>query len=60
MDYIIGSWNNISDEAKEIVMLCTIVQVVAGAIMIKILSVLDRREKWQTEEPEDWENPETG
>ena len=53
MEYITTQWNRLSESAKEIIMVCSIVQVVALAMMMKLLSALDRRRKWQTKESED-------
>ena len=39
MEYITTQWNRLSESAKEIIMVCSIVQVVSLAMMKKLLSI---------------------
>ena len=53
MEYITTHWNSLSESAKEIIILCSIVQFVVLGIMMNVLSALDRRRKWPTMDTEE-------
>ena len=62
MESFIAHWNTLSESARQIIIVCGVVEVIVLALMINILNVYDNRGKrWPTErELENEENQEIG
>ena len=42
MDYFINNWESLSDEAKQIIIICSLVMVAMFYVMIKVLAEYDK------------------
>ena len=53
MDYFINTWESLNDEAKQIIIICTLVMVAMFYVMIKVLAKYDQFKYGSDDEDDD-------
>ena len=53
MDYFINHWETLGDEAKQVIVICSLVMVAVFYIMVKILAAHDKFKYGPDEDAED-------
>ena len=53
MDYFINHWETLGDEAKQVIVICSLVMVAVFYVMVKILAANDKFKYGPDEDDED-------
>ena len=53
MDYFINHWETLGDEAKQVIVICSLVMVAVFYVMVKILAAHDKFKYGHDEDDED-------